>query len=133
MEKAILKPPHTEKLFFKIGEVCDLTDTQPYVLRFWESEFPQLAPQKNRSGQRIYRRNDIELILRIKKLLYEKEFTIAGARRQLESEQPERQATTSTKGEKLELGACVQEIRSELQNLLKLLDRPLPDVPPENE
>ena len=51
------------KLFYKIGEVCELTDTQPYVLRFWESEFPQLAPQTNRSGQRIYRRDDIELIL----------------------------------------------------------------------
>jgi DNA-binding transcriptional MerR regulator len=75
-----------EKLFYKIGEVCQYTDTQPYVLRFWESEFPQLAPEKNRSGQRVYRRDDIELIFKIKKLLYEEEYTIAGARRRLEQE-----------------------------------------------
>ncbi len=71
------------KLFFKIGEVCQLTDTQPYVLRFWESEFSQLAPNKSRSGQRLYRRKDIDLVLEIKKLLYEEGFTIAGARKKL--------------------------------------------------
>ncbi len=74
------------KLFYKIGEVCELTDTQPYVLRFWESEFPQLSPRKNRSGQRVYQRRDIETIIRIKALLYEEEYTIAGARRKLEDE-----------------------------------------------
>ena len=75
-----------EKPHYKIGEVCELTGTQPYVLRFWESEFPGLAPQKNRSGQRIYRKRDIELIEKIKVLLYEKEYTIAGARKVLETE-----------------------------------------------
>src|SRR6187455_1161665 len=74
------------KLFFKIGEVCEITDTQPYVLRYWESEFPALAPAKNSSGQRIYRRRDIETVLRIKQLLYEEGFTIAGAKKRLESE-----------------------------------------------
>jgi DNA-binding transcriptional MerR regulator len=77
------------KLFFKIGEVCELTDTQPYVLRYWESEFPALAPAKNNSGQRIYRRRDIETILRIKALLYEEGFTIAGAKKKLELEMKE--------------------------------------------
>jgi DNA-binding transcriptional MerR regulator len=77
------------KPFYKIGEVCELTGTQPYVLRFWESEFPTLAPEKNRSGQRIYRKRDIDLIERIKTLLYEKEYTIAGARKVLESEEAE--------------------------------------------
>ena len=72
------------KLFFKIGEVCEITDTQPYVLRYWESEFPALAPAKNSSGQRIYRRRDIETVLRIKQLLYEEGFTIAGAKKRLE-------------------------------------------------
>jgi DNA-binding transcriptional MerR regulator len=76
----------TDKPHYKIGEVCDLTGTQPYVLRFWESEFPYLAPQKNRSGQRIYHKRDIELIEKIKVLLYEKEYTIAGARKVLETE-----------------------------------------------
>jgi len=74
------------KLFYKIGEVCEITDTQPYVLRFWESEFPQLAPKKNRSGQRVYQRKDIDTVVRIKKLLYEEEYTIAGARRKLDEE-----------------------------------------------
>ena len=74
------------KLFFKIGEVCEITDTQPYVLRYWESEFPALAPAKNSSGQRIYRRRDIETVLRIKQLLYDEGFTIAGAKKRLEAE-----------------------------------------------
>lgn len=75
-----------KKAYFKLPEVCELTDTQPYVLRFWESEFPQLAPEKSRSGQPIYRRGDLDLILRIKQLLYEEEYTIAGARQRLEQE-----------------------------------------------
>ena len=75
-----------DRLYYKIGEVCELTGTQPYVLRFWESEFPTLAPEKNRSGQRVYRKRDVDLIERIKALLYEKEYTIAGARKVLESE-----------------------------------------------
>jgi DNA-binding transcriptional MerR regulator len=73
-----------EKLFYGAAEVCQLTDTQPYVLRFWESEFPQLASGKNRSGQRVYNREDIDLIFRIKKLLYQDEYTIAGARKALD-------------------------------------------------
>src|SRR3954453_13165052 len=81
------------KLFFKIGEVCEITDTQPYVLRYWESEFPALAPAKNSSGQRIYRRRDIETVLRIKQLLYEEGFTIAGAKKRLEAEMPGRVET----------------------------------------
>jgi len=76
----------TEKLFYKIGEVCEMTDTQPYVLRFWESEFPQLAPKKSRSGQRVYRKRDIDIVERIKHLLYDQGFTIAGARKRLEQE-----------------------------------------------
>jgi DNA-binding transcriptional MerR regulator len=76
-----------DKAFYKIGEVCQYTDTQPYVLRFWESEFPRLAPEKSRSGQRMYTRRDIDLVLRIKQLLYEEEFTIAGARKKLEQEE----------------------------------------------
>jgi len=81
------------KLFFKIGEVCEITDTQPYVLRYWESEFPALAPAKNSSGQRIYRRRDIETVLRIKQLLYEEGFTIAGAKKRLEAEMSGRTPT----------------------------------------
>jgi DNA-binding transcriptional MerR regulator len=84
------QPPR--KLFYKIGSVCEMTDTQPYILRFWESEFPMLAPQKSRSGQRLYRERDIEMVRRIKTLLYEEGYTIAGARKRLEQEQMERGA-----------------------------------------
>jgi DNA-binding transcriptional MerR regulator len=75
-----------EKIYFKIGEVCDLVDVQAHVLRYWETEFPQLAPQKNRSGQRSYRRRDVEISLRIKELLYDELYTIAGARKRLQAE-----------------------------------------------
>jgi DNA-binding transcriptional MerR regulator len=72
-----------EKLFFKIGEVCELAGVQAHVLRYWESEFPMLAPQKNRAGQRVYRKRDVEIALRVKDLLYEEQYTIAGAKKRL--------------------------------------------------
>ncbi len=75
-----------EKLFFKIGEVCDIAGVQAHVLRYWESEFPTLAPQKNRAGQRTYRRRDVEMALRIKELLYDEQYTIAGAKKKLANE-----------------------------------------------
>ena len=76
-----------EKSFYKVNEVCQYTDTQPYVLRFWESEFPQLAPHKNKVGQRVYTRREVDLVLRIKRLLHDEEYTIAGARARLEEEE----------------------------------------------
>ena len=75
-----------DKLYFRIGEVSKLCRLPAYVLRFWETEFPQLKPVKSSTGQRMYRRKDVEAVLRIKKLLYEEGFTIAGARQQLRSE-----------------------------------------------
>ena len=128
------------KLFFKIGEVCELTDTQPYVLRYWESEFPALAPAKNSSGQRIYRRKDIETVLRIKQLLYEEGFTIAGAKKRLESESGGRGATPSAMASlpetvvtnvaappegvpSDEMRALLREVRDELRGMLTLLDK----------
>jgi len=84
MNRAAVAIP--EKLFFKIGEVCELTGVQAHVLRYWESEFPMLAPQKNRAGQRTYRKRDVEMALRIKELLYEDQYTIAGAKKKLASE-----------------------------------------------
>jgi DNA-binding transcriptional MerR regulator len=75
-----------KKRQYRASEVCQLTDTQPYVLRFWESEFPQLCPDKNRGGQPVYRRADIDVVIRIKQLLYEEEYTIEGARQRLEQE-----------------------------------------------
>jgi DNA-binding transcriptional MerR regulator len=78
-----------EKIYFKIGEVCELVGVQAHVLRYWETEFPMLSPQKNRSGQRSYRRRDVEIALRIKELLYEEMFTIAGAKKKLQAEMRE--------------------------------------------
>lgn len=78
-----------EKIYFKIGEVCDIVGVQAHVLRYWETEFSMLSPQKNRSGQRSYRRKDVETALRIKQLLYDEMFTIAGARKKLLSENRE--------------------------------------------
>ena len=75
-----------EKLYFRIGEVSRLCQLPAYVLRFWETEFPQLKPVKSSTGQRMYRRKDVESILRIKQLLYEQGFTISGARQHLRSE-----------------------------------------------
>ncbi len=75
-----------EKLYFRIGEVATLCKLPAYVLRFWETEFPQLKPVKGSTGQRMYRRKDVEAVLRIKQLLYEEGFTIAGARQQLRVE-----------------------------------------------
>jgi len=83
-----------EKLYFRIGEVARLCRLPAYVLRFWETEFPQLKPVKSNTGQRMYRRKDVESVLRIKKLLYEEGFTIAGARQQLRSEiKPDKKQT----------------------------------------
>jgi len=76
-------PEIPDKLYYRIGEVSRLTGVKPYVLRYWESEFRWMAPQKSRSKQRLYRRRDIEMILLIKKLLYGQRFTIAGARKKL--------------------------------------------------
>src|SRR5215831_16727027 len=75
-----------DKLYFRIGEVSSLCRLPAYVLRFWETEFPHLKPVKSSTGQRMYRRKDVETVLRIKKLLYDEGFTIAGARQQLRIE-----------------------------------------------
>ncbi|MFM9905100.1 MAG: MerR family transcriptional regulator [Pyrinomonadaceae bacterium] len=78
-----------EKIYFKIGEVCELVGVQAHVLRYWETEFSMLSPQKNKSGQRSYRRRDVEIALRIKQLLYKEMFTIAGARKKLQTDSRE--------------------------------------------
>jgi DNA-binding transcriptional MerR regulator len=85
-QEAVVIP---EKIYFKIGEVCELVGVQAHVLRYWETEFPMLSPQKNKSGQRSYRRRDVEMALRIKQLLYNEMFTIAGARKKLQTDQRE--------------------------------------------
>ena len=111
-----------DKLYFRIGEVSKLTQTKPYVLRFWETEFSALKPAKSKSGHRIYRRQDIELVLEIKRLLYGRGFTISGARKYLasksKSEAEQRHLFLAT------LDATeLRAIRHELQAILTLLSR----------
>ncbi len=141
-----------EKLFFKIGEVCELAGVQAHVLRYWESEFPMLAPQKNRAGQRVYRKRDVEIALRIKELLYEDQYTIAGAKKRLANDMRAggklRVVSPEGGGENSEAGAsqaaegtrstnapsvakrtaedrkAVQRVATELREILAMLDAP---------
>lgn len=89
-----------DKLYFRIGEVARLAAIKPYVLRFWETEFPSLGPKKTGTGHRLYRRKDVELVLEIKRLLYEKRFTIEGARKFLETRVKPEPARTSKAGKR---------------------------------
>ena len=87
-----------EKLFYKIGEVSQMTDLKPFVLRFWQTEFPVLYPKKSKGGQRVYTKKEVELILEIKRLLYTEGLTIAGARKRLEERKPFRELPEDTLG-----------------------------------
>lgn len=115
-----------QKLYYKIREVCEIVGVEAHVLRFWETEFPALAPPKSKSGQRTYRPKDIGLLLRIKKLLYEEGFTIAGARKQLALEKG-LEALSAAEGadRKPELlpAERIRMVRAELEKMLTLLDR----------
>lgn len=116
-------PPIPDKLFFRIGEVSQLVGVEPYVLRYWETEFPGLAPKKSNTGQRMFRRKDVELLLNIKQLLYEKKFTIEGARKALKAV-PAKNEANSAQVKQEELFPApnpLPEIRQELAAILKLL------------
>src|ERR671920_1769791 len=82
----VVKARVQKRLYYKIGEACKELGIQPYVLRYWETEFPALTPSKSRSGQRVYSEKELEIIRRIKELLYEEGYTIAGAKKKLEGE-----------------------------------------------
>jgi DNA-binding transcriptional MerR regulator len=115
-------PEIPDKLYFKIGEVSEILSVEPYVLRYWESEFPSLSPKKSGTGHRLYRRKDVELLLRIKHLLYEKRFTIEGARQWLHAEvkTPKPKAARRVQQE-LFTADPLPEIRRELAEILQLL------------
>lgn len=107
-----------DKLYYSISEVARITNLQAYVLRFWEKEFPMLRPKKNKGGNRHYQKRDIELVNQIKHLLYEENYTIAGARkrlRQIESKSEKKQLVLKAKSDTI-LG----EIKKELEDILKL-------------
>jgi DNA-binding transcriptional MerR regulator len=123
----ISSPEIPDKLYFRIGEVSRLVGVKPYVLRYWETEFPDRVPKKSGTGQRLYRRKDVENLLEIKHLLYDRKFTIEGARQHL------RQRLVVVPGPapravNLELfpaerpASTLEEIRRELREILALLD-----------
>src|SRR5580704_10151477 len=118
-------PEIPDKLYFKIGEVSDLLGVEPYVLRYWETEFAVLSPKKSGTGHRLYRRKDVELLLRIKHLLYDKKFTIEGARQTLheESRGPKARAAKAAATVQRDLfsAEALPEIRRELADILDIL------------
>lgn len=117
------EPKIPDKLFFRIGEVCQITNLQSYVIRYWETEFPQLSPQKTESGQRIYSKKDIEVIFAIKKLLYDEGFTIQGAKKKMESwEANQDQPLDKLRDDEVKKWkGLLQEILKELYELKELL------------
>src|SRR6201997_2037215 len=110
-----------DKLYFRIGEVAELCRLPGYVLRFWESEFPQLKPVKGSNGQRMYRKRDVETLLRIKKLLYEQGFTIPGARQQLKDEAKPAQKQAGLPFPAGGSRADLKKVRQGLQDILGIL------------
>ena len=108
-------PPIPAKRYFTIGEVSELCDVKPHVLRYWETEFPNLKPVKRRGNRRYYQRHDVLTIRQIRSLLYDQGFTITGARQRLEGEQGKAEASISTQ--------IVRQVRMELEDILLLLRR----------
>jgi DNA-binding transcriptional MerR regulator len=125
-----LRPEIPDKLYFRIGEVSRLAGIKPYVLRFWETEFSSLGPKKSGKGHRLYRRKDVELVLEIKRLLYDKRYTIEGARKYLDSRSREIGAKSASGAGKPtrpqaalfgDPGPAWDAIRKELTEILQLL------------
>jgi len=113
-----------EGRLYKIGEVCKIADVQPYVLRYWETEFPALAPNKSGGGQRLYTQREIDTILRIKQLLYSEGFTIAGAKKKLEAEIAGGEAVPpASSAAQKDLTKALLEVRMELRAILQILSR----------
>ncbi len=126
------RPEIPDKLYFRIGEVSRLAGIKPYVLRFWETEFSSLGPKKSGKGHRLYRRKDVELVLEIKRLLYDKRYTIEGARKFLDTRTREARPSGKPKaprkrpaGRKAicfsDPAPMLQQIRKELTEILDLL------------
>lgn len=117
MKKPVLKESIPEKLFYKIGEVSRIIGVEPYILRYWESEFGFLKPRKNKSGQRVYVRSDLDLILQIKRMLYEEKYTISGVKKRFGEGLIKR-------GRKINIkppAEAINRIRQELINILDIL------------
>ena len=119
-----MKQPIPNKLFFKIGEVAEIVDVEQHVLRYWEEEFDVLKPNKNRSGQRLYQRKDIDQVLEIKQLLYTDKFTIAGAKKKLKQKSPRNDGAQLDFGfDREALADWKKKATQDLQSILNILDQ----------
>ncbi len=129
-------PTIPDRLYFKIGDVAKICEVETYVLRFWESQFPQLKPNKSGTGQRLYRRRDVELVLEIKRLVHSQGYTIPGARQALEQTHHRRQpqlkiAANNTDQTKLRdsVAAAIGHVRADLREIVSLLSAPAAPPP----
>jgi DNA-binding transcriptional MerR regulator len=125
--------PFPDKLFYKIGEVSKIVGVEPYVLRYWETEFTFLKPRKNKSGQRVYIKRDVELLLKIKRLLYQERYTIEGVRKrlglgtvnvELKPEQDLQSPQATHQGEKTEIRQpvrAIEHVKKRLRDILSQL------------
>ena len=120
--------PRPTQEFFSIGEVCALTDLKPHVLRYWEGQFRFLSPAKNRSGNRVYKSREVELIMLVKHLLYNEKYTIEGARQRVE----QYRRTGELKGQAARAAsrATLREVREQLDQILRMLDGAEPPEKP---
>lgn len=111
-----------KKLYYSISEVSQLAQIQPYVLRYWETEFPELRPDKNRAGKRIYRENDVKLVFLIKKLLYDDKYTIEGARQKLRKLRKEKGAQLFLSLFDYKSEDLIAELKKDIKSLLAFID-----------
>lgn len=135
-KRAFESPTIPDRLYFKIGDVARICEVETYVLRFWESQFPQLKPNKSGTGQRLYRKRDVELALEIKRLVHAEGYTLAGARQTLEhvhrrrDPEPSQPATAADSGKRLDsVAATIGHARAELREILGMLATSAPQAP----
>ena len=117
-----MKPKAIQKLYYSISEVSEITSLKPYVLRYWETEFDELRPSKNRAGNRIYRLNDIKLIFLIKKLLYEDKYTIEGTRKKLTIFRKTKSPQIAMPFKKIERENLLNSLKNDLHEILDILE-----------
>ena len=115
-------PPIPDNLFFKIGEVADLVGIEQHVLRYWEEEIESLKPKKNKSGQRLYQKKDLELIFEIKQLLYAEKFTLAGARKKLKQNK-KKEVQLDIAFDRGDFIGWKEEMKQDLESILRTLDK----------
>ena len=140
-EPTVVRPPRRPRVtddpvqeFYSIGEVCDLTELKPHVLRYWESQFRFLSPAKNRAGNRVYARKEVELVLLVKHLLYTEKFTIDGARQKLDAHR--RAGALRTEARAVLATEVVESLERDLRDLMDLLEgrrSPSPQAPAEDD